>query len=131
MSRTGCVEGFGACLPAIAAQLREVLVSRPPSRAASAHAGSGVAGGKGGGAGAAGGQGALGSAGISGASGGGAASSALSREGHSNLEALQCVGTLASALGPMWKPYALQLVEPMMLTGLSETLVGAVRKVRG
>lgn len=35
----------------------------------------------------------------------------------------QCVGSLSQALGHLWKPYAATLIEPMVQTGLSETLV--------
>ena len=45
-------------------------------------------------------------------------------------EALQCVGALAKALGQQWRPYAQQLIEPMVSTGLSDTLVEALREVR-
>ena len=38
-------------------------------------------------------------------------------------EALQCVGVLAQALGPVWKAEATSLVPPMMSTGLSQPLV--------
>ena len=38
-------------------------------------------------------------------------------------EALQCVGVLAQALGPVWKAEATSLVAPMMSTGLSQPLV--------
>lgn len=33
---------------------------------------------------------------------------------------VQCVGALAKALNKAWEPCAMQLLEPMMLTGLSE-----------
>ena len=38
-------------------------------------------------------------------------------------EALQCVGVLAQALGPVWKAEATSLVAPMMSTGLSQPLI--------
>jgi hypothetical protein len=41
--------------------------------------------------------------------------------------AAQCVGVLAEALGATWKPYAAALIEPMILTGLSLTLVMALQ----
>ncbi|PNW79096.1 hypothetical protein CHLRE_09g400553v5 [Chlamydomonas reinhardtii] len=44
-------------------------------------------------------------------------------------EALQCVGMLAVALGPLWRPYAAALVEAMVLTGVSEVLVQALTQV--
>lgn len=43
----------------------------------------------------------------------------------------QCVGILAEALGARWLPYAKQLLEPIVLTGLSDTLVASLRKVGG
>ncbi len=46
------------------------------------------------------------------------------------FEALQCVGMLAVALGPLWRPYAQALVEPMVLTGISEVLVTSLTQVR-
>lgn len=36
--------------------------------------------------------------------------------------AVQCAGVLAKALRGAWRPYMKGLVEPMILTGLSETL---------
>lgn len=36
---------------------------------------------------------------------------------------VQCVGVLAEALRGAWKPYAAALIEPMILMGLSPTLV--------
>lgn len=39
----------------------------------------------------------------------------------------QCVGVLAVSLRGAWRPYAAQLVEPMILTGLSPTLVQALQ----
>jgi hypothetical protein len=44
-------------------------------------------------------------------------------------EALQCVGALAKALVKSWEPYVQQLLEHMMLTGLSEVLVTALKDV--
>lgn len=41
----------------------------------------------------------------------------------------QCVGILAEALGQRWLPFAKQLLEPIVLTGLSDTLVQSLRKV--
>ena len=38
---------------------------------------------------------------------------------------MQCVGVLAEALHGAWKPYAAALIEPMILMGLSPTLVMA------
>lgn len=40
------------------------------------------------------------------------------------------MGILAEALGARWLPYAKQLLEPIVLTGLSDTLVQSLRKVR-
>ncbi|KAG2481849.1 hypothetical protein HYH03_019185, partial [Edaphochlamys debaryana] len=45
-------------------------------------------------------------------------------------EALQCVGMLAVALGPLWRPYAAALVEACVLTGISDTLVQALTQAR-
>lgn len=45
-------------------------------------------------------------------------------------EALQCVGMLAVALGPLWRPYAAALIESCVLTGVSEVLVAALTQVR-
>ena len=42
-------------------------------------------------------------------------------------EALRCVGVLAAALHAPWRPYAAQLIEPMILTGLSPTLVESLQ----
>ena len=39
----------------------------------------------------------------------------------------QCVGVLAEALRGPWKPYAAALIEPMILTGLSPSLVDALQ----
>ena len=36
---------------------------------------------------------------------------------------MQCVGVLAQALGVTWKAEASSLVQPMMATGLSQSLV--------
>lgn len=44
-------------------------------------------------------------------------------------EALQCVGVLAQALGPIWKAEATSLVPPMMSTGLSQPLVKTLQVV--
>ncbi|KAK9806315.1 hypothetical protein WJX72_010074 [[Myrmecia] bisecta] len=44
-------------------------------------------------------------------------------------DALQCVGVLAVALRGQWKPYAAELIEPMIHTGLSETLVQALKAI--
>ena len=41
--------------------------------------------------------------------------------------ARQCVGVLAAALRGAWRPYAASLIEPMILTGLSPTLVQALQ----
>ncbi|KAG2481851.1 hypothetical protein HYH03_019185, partial [Edaphochlamys debaryana] len=46
------------------------------------------------------------------------------------LQALQCVGMLAVALGPLWRPYAAALVEACVLTGISDTLVQALTQAR-
>ena len=40
---------------------------------------------------------------------------------------LQCVGVLAGALKGAWMPEAAALVQPMVATGLSETLVQALQ----
>ncbi len=42
---------------------------------------------------------------------------------------LQCVGALSQALGSLWRPYAQQLLEAMILTGLSDTLVASLQDV--
>ncbi|BDA44527.1 Serine/threonine-protein kinase TOR [Coccomyxa sp. Obi] len=52
-----------------------------------------------------------------------------SRKGVSCPEALQCVGVLAEALRGAWKPYAAALIEPMILMGLSPTLVLAFQEI--
>ena len=44
-------------------------------------------------------------------------------------EALHCVGAMARALGALWKPYVQQLLDAMMLTGLSGTLVASLTAV--
>jgi hypothetical protein len=44
-------------------------------------------------------------------------------------EALVCVGALAQALQGIWKPYVQQLLEAMMLTGLSETLIRSLAAI--
>ncbi|GLC61314.1 hypothetical protein PLESTB_001742500 [Pleodorina starrii] len=44
-------------------------------------------------------------------------------------EALQCVGMLAVALGPLCRPYAAALIESMVLTGISEVLVSSLTQV--
>lgn len=44
-------------------------------------------------------------------------------------EALDCVGSLSQALGTLWLPYAAQLLDAMMLTGLSPGLVSALMQV--
>eukprot|EP00891_Asterochloris_glomerata_P006787 jgi/Astpho2/6787/fgenesh1_pm.00103_%23_6_t len=51
------------------------------------------------------------------------------RQRHSCPEALQCVGVLAGALKGAWMPEAAALVQPMVATGLSETLVQALQAV--
>ena len=43
---------------------------------------------------------------------------------------MQCVGALAKALNKAWEPCAMQLLEPMMLTGLSEVSM-AIKKRGG
>ena len=40
---------------------------------------------------------------------------------------LQCVGVLSKALGNSWKGPAASLIEPMILTGLSQTLVQSLQ----
>lgn len=55
------------------------------------------------------------------------AAPARGRKGATCPEALQCVGVLAEALRGAWKPYAAALIEPMILTGLSPTLVMALQ----
>lgn len=42
---------------------------------------------------------------------------------------LQCVGALAQALNGLWKPYAQQLLDSMLLTGPSETLVDSLAAI--
>jgi FKBP12-rapamycin complex-associated protein len=44
-------------------------------------------------------------------------------------EALHCVGVLATALREAWRPHCQPLLEGMVLTGLSETLVEALTAV--
>ena len=44
-------------------------------------------------------------------------------------EALQCVGVLSFALEHSWEHLVSQLLETMMLTGLSEVLVEALTQV--
>ncbi|KAF5842966.1 armadillo-type protein [Dunaliella salina] len=44
-------------------------------------------------------------------------------------EALECAGVLARALGPVWRPHAAQLLEGIMLTGLSEVQVNALIEI--
>eukprot|EP00798_Chlamydomonas_sp_ICE-L_P022752 gene22752-29919_t len=44
-------------------------------------------------------------------------------------EALHCAGVLAKSLGSMWKSTASQLIDPMMLTGMSEVLVVALIQI--
>jgi hypothetical protein len=39
----------------------------------------------------------------------------------------QCAGVLARALKGAWRPYMKGLVEPMILTGLTDALVRALR----
>lgn len=39
------------------------------------------------------------------------------------------MGSLSSALGHLWKPYASTLIEPMVHTGLSETLVASLSQI--
>ena len=43
---------------------------------------------------------------------------------------VQCVGVLSKALGPSWKGPAASLIEPMILTGLSSTLVQSLQVSR-
>ena len=40
---------------------------------------------------------------------------------------VQCVGVLSKALGKSWKGPAASLIEPMILTGLSSTLVQSLQ----
>lgn len=40
---------------------------------------------------------------------------------------LQCAGVLAKALKGAWRPHAKELVEPMILTGLTDILVRALK----
>lgn len=44
-------------------------------------------------------------------------------------EALECVGSLSTALNKVWRPYAQQLLESMISTGLTKTLVESLKKV--
>ena len=39
----------------------------------------------------------------------------------------QCAGVLAKALKGAWRPYAKDLIEPMAMTGLTDTLVRALK----
>ena len=43
---------------------------------------------------------------------------------------VQCVGVLSKALGASWKGPAASLIEPMILTGLSSTLVQSLQVSR-
>ena len=40
---------------------------------------------------------------------------------------MQCAGVLAKALKGAWRPYAKDLIEPMAMTGLTDTLVRALK----
>ena len=40
---------------------------------------------------------------------------------------VQCAGVLAKALKGAWRPYAKDLIEPMAMTGLTDTLVRALK----
>lgn len=51
----------------------------------------------------------------------------ISHSHHWCLLLRQCMGVLAEALRGAWKPYAAALVEPMILMGLSPTLVMALQ----
>ena len=51
----------------------------------------------------------------------------LPRRSRLRLPILQCAGVLARALRGAWRPYMRQLVEPMILTGLTDALVRALR----
>lgn len=44
-------------------------------------------------------------------------------------EAIKCCGQLAQAVGPPWGPFAQELVEPMLCTGLSEVLVESLSTI--
>ncbi len=46
---------------------------------------------------------------------------------RSRLAARQCAGVLAKALKGAWRPYAKDLIEPMAMTGLTDTLVRALK----
>ena len=46
---------------------------------------------------------------------------------NTDRAACQCVGVLAAALRGAWRPYGASLIEPMILTGLSPTLVQALQ----
>ena len=46
---------------------------------------------------------------------------------HHCYSVSQCMGVLAEALRGAWKPYAAALIEPMILMGLSPTLVMALQ----
>jgi len=101
LAAVGCAGGFKDCLPAIAAQVRDAVAPR-------------------GGPGAA-----LGISSQKMAAGGGKAVAG----GGPVPEALVCVGALSQALQGLWKPYVQQLLEAMMLTGLSETLIRSLAAI--
>ncbi|KIY91702.1 FKBP12-rapamycin complex-associated protein [Monoraphidium neglectum] len=102
LAAVGCAGGFKDCLPAIAAQVRDAVAPRggPGSGLAITAQKLGAAGGK------------------PAAGGGGPVP-----------EALVCVGALSQALQGLWKPYVQQLLEAMMLTGLSETLIRSLAAI--
>ncbi|GBG00672.1 target of rapamycin kinase [Raphidocelis subcapitata] len=102
LAAVGCAGGFRDCLPAIAAQVRDAVAPRGgPGGALSSSTPklASAAGGKGG-------------------VGGGPVP-----------EALSCVGALSQALQGLWKPYASALLESMVMTGLSETLVRSLAAI--
>ncbi|KAF3772753.1 Serine/threonine-protein kinase [Nymphaea thermarum] len=51
------------------------------------------------------------------------------RRGKSSPEALACVGSFASAMGPEMEPYVRSLLESMFSSGLSPTLVEALERM--
>lgn len=107
MAKVDSQQGFEGCLPPIAAKLRETLLARPPAAGAGGGAAGAAAGGRpkssAGGVAAA--AAAVPNGGKDSGGGGGGGG------GLHHAEALQCVGVLAEALGPMWMPYVQQLLE--------------------
>ncbi|KAF3771514.1 Serine/threonine-protein kinase [Nymphaea thermarum] len=51
------------------------------------------------------------------------------RRGKSSPEALACVGSFASAMGPEMEPYVRSILKSMFSSGLSPTLVEALERI--